>query len=498
MKAVRYLLVFVLLTIFGNAHAQFTDRFWAFGDSAAIDFSNINNPHPSVSALCNRGTCTSICDSTGRLLFYAGASMYIHTGNYFQGFVVNKDHQVMDNGLYVAGEDWYQGMIIVPDPGNINRFYLFSIMCLGPNEGLFYSIIDMTYNSGLGKVVQKNVNVFTDNLTDCIAAVRHGNGRDWWIVIRASGWDGYGNMTVRDEYYFYLVTPSGISNPIIQHLGVPVSTDCWRRMKFNKDGSKFFAINWYGTFDVSDFDRCTGLVTNTSNLNVNNVVIHPWSFALSANENVLYLSTTSNKFIQYDLTASNMFLTADTLIDSLGYNDQMGLVQTGPDGKVYLSSQSAIGLNQFSTIMNNNLSVVNYPDSLGASCDFQPYSFNLGSGHTMHGLPTFPNYSLGRLVGSNCDTLTVGIQNLSQEIKALNIYYNSYWSTAFVNAKKLKGRKYQFDVFTVDGQLLIQESGIIDNEYFTKDLNMTSLSDGVYVVRLITDKEVLTGKFVKR
>ena len=71
MKAIRSLLVFVLLLIFGSLNAQNTDRYWAFGDSAAIDFKNLSNPVSSSSTLRARGSCVSICDSVGDLLFYA-------------------------------------------------------------------------------------------------------------------------------------------------------------------------------------------------------------------------------------------------------------------------------------------------------------------------------------------------------------------------------------------------------------------------------------------
>jgi hypothetical protein len=62
------------------------------------------------------------------------------------------------------------------------------------------------------------------------------------------------------------------------------------------------------------------------------------------------------------------------------------------------------------TTINNNLSVINYPDSLGTACDFQPFSFNLGAGRTYFGLPNNPDYELGAWVGSPCDTLSVGLQ----------------------------------------------------------------------------------------
>ena len=188
MKAIKSLLVFVLLLVGGNVIAQNTDRFWAFGDSAAIDFRNLANPIPSSSILRARGTCVSICDSVGDLLFYASTPhtpAYPYTGIVGKrGHVVNKIHQTMQNGDSIVGAAWYQEMVIVPDPSSSSKYYLFSAGELSPIYGLFYSQIDLSYNNGLGKVVQKNVQINSDSIADGITAVRHGNGRDWWVIVR--------------------------------------------------------------------------------------------------------------------------------------------------------------------------------------------------------------------------------------------------------------------------------------------------------------------------
>ncbi|MBK7964952.1 MAG: hypothetical protein IPK10_06465 [Bacteroidetes bacterium] len=45
----RLLLLFILFTT--SVSAQFTDRYWVFGDSAAIDFKNLSSPQPAMSVL---------------------------------------------------------------------------------------------------------------------------------------------------------------------------------------------------------------------------------------------------------------------------------------------------------------------------------------------------------------------------------------------------------------------------------------------------------------
>ena len=125
MRWVVLMLMVMPLSLFG----QFTDRYWTFGDSAAIDFRNLSNPVPGEFVLRSRGTCASICDSAGNLLFYAGDPYvpYWLTGStYKQGYVVNMEHQMMENGDTIVGTLWYQEMVIVPNRANNQQFYLFS------------------------------------------------------------------------------------------------------------------------------------------------------------------------------------------------------------------------------------------------------------------------------------------------------------------------------------------------------------------------------------
>ena len=66
MKNIFLLLFFIA----ANAVAQNQNSVWIFGDSAGIDFSNLNNPVPVFSGMDERGSCASIADTSGNLLFY--------------------------------------------------------------------------------------------------------------------------------------------------------------------------------------------------------------------------------------------------------------------------------------------------------------------------------------------------------------------------------------------------------------------------------------------
>ncbi|CAN5474412.1 hypothetical protein BH11BAC2_BH11BAC2_10370 [soil metagenome] len=517
MRIVFYLFLLLLSVNCSKVHGQFTDRYWCFGDSAGIDFSNLSNPVPGHSILRVRGTCASICDSVGNLLFYAGSPdslSWLTSGNDDYGYVINKSHQKMQNGERLKSLLWYQEMIIVPDPGNSERFYLFTIGVVSMPAGIFYSVIDLSYNNGLGKVTQKNIQLQSFEVGDGLAAVKHGNGRDWWVFMKP-----YSNTAALDAFYSYLISPSGVSGPFIQHIGSPVQYGSILRLKFTSNGSKLYAMSAGNLFESYDFDRCTGLLSNTNTIHISNVTPpykKYWSFALSPDASKLYATSIelgANKetsfLTQYDLNASNVLASADTL-QIFSRPTEAGLLQIGPDNKIYLSCvdySPDCAWNYFYcdtswSTTNSNISVINSPDSLGAACNFQPFSFNLGGHRTYVGLPNNPNYELAKDSGSICDTLSVGLNELISNYSNLFVYYDAQWKIAFINADKLTGSKYELKIYDISGREIIQESGNLDSgadgyRSFTRDMDMSGYTSGLYIISLTTEKEKLVRKFVK-
>ncbi|MBK7969788.1 MAG: hypothetical protein IPK08_13070 [Bacteroidetes bacterium] len=86
-------------------------------------------------------------------------------------------------------------------------------------------------------------------------------------------------------------------------------------------------------------------------------------------------------------------------------------MRLAPDDKIYCSLNYYDGINTYpySDSLNNqfnqNLCVINDPDSAGLACNFTPFSFSLGGNETYWGLPNNPDYDLPALAGSPCDTL---------------------------------------------------------------------------------------------
>lgn len=495
-----FILLFVFFFFSYDLNAQNRNSIWCFGDSVLIDFSNPNNPVLGISSMDGRGSCVSIADSSGSLLFYANTRALV---NGFSGLIFNRNHQLMQNGDLVAGQAWYKEMVIVPDPGNAQEFYLFSICItsLCP-PGLYYSKIDMDQDGGLGAVIQKNSQLFSSRTVDGIAAVKHGNGRDWWVICRKMDPNYNGNK----RYFKYLVDPSGITPLDSQAIGQKNQGDLGT-LVFNSQGTQIAFLNTRGLIDVMNFNRCTGNLSQIKSIEPETPANIPWyvGAAFSPNGNYLYVSSNGNNstLFKYDLTLPDPAIARDTIWEFTDSTQPGGLLKLGPDGKIYLSN-AWNNLTQFNypyqdtmyNYVNMNLSVINDPDQPGLACNFQPYSFFLGGKRTYWGLPNNPDYELGPLVGSVCDTL-VGLYDPKTEDSQFFVFYNPSIQTAFLNANKLKGKNYILKVYDILGKEIISLSGPLTSNYFTKDMDCSLYSDGLYIVSFFTEKEKHNWRFVK-
>ncbi|MBK7965101.1 MAG: hypothetical protein IPK10_07280 [Bacteroidetes bacterium] len=237
---------FILLISFFNYEfcpAQSRNTIWCFGDSAGIDFTIPSSPQPYSSAMRSRGTAVSICDTLGQLLFYAHTGDTSNNGTNTRGNILNKDHQIMENGDSIVGISWYQEMVIIPMPGDSHKYYLFA-QDVTLTYGIYFSIIDMSLNNGLGKVILKNQQILNIRMADCITANKHGNGRDWWLYSIL----GNGNL-VSTPLYTYLITPAGILLDTLQDPGF-ISLGGFVEFRWNKQGNKMAYVNYSGLIQV--------------------------------------------------------------------------------------------------------------------------------------------------------------------------------------------------------------------------------------------------------
>ncbi len=410
MKA-KILFVFIFITL--NLKAQYTNLNWAFGDSCGIKFSTTGIDSMYRTSVKARGSCATVSDSLGNLIFYASAPHYqltINASQLAKGVLFNSSHQVVSNGDSLKSRSWYRELIIIPRPDHYKQFYVFQTGVT--MFDLNYTKVDMNQNNGLGYCTQKNVLLDTGYITDGLAAIKHGNGRDWWLLYRK--WTTGNNL-----YYATLITPSGISPPIIQAIGNPIYAG-FNRIIPSPDGNSIMCITNSGLLTQLDFDRCTGIFSNEREYHSGQIVIPEfefWDGAFSPDGSKFYSTAGDTTFYmyQFDLnqTVTNVFNTR-ILIDSIDTINYAGTaIRLAPDNRIYTSTWYYDNLHPpypypdtLYNAVNTHLGVINYPDSLGLTCNYNPLSVYLGGARTYIGLPNNPDYTLGKLVNSICDTLT--------------------------------------------------------------------------------------------
>jgi Secretion system C-terminal sorting domain len=497
-----------LLLLPGMVQGQFNNNYWVFGDSASIDWTNPALPQIIKVPVDSRGDCSSFKDTSGTRVYSCDIGNTLPRN----GVVINRYGTLFQNGDSLKGTSWYHDRLILPDPGNDSLIYVINagVTQSGP-YGLYYSKANYKANNDTGIVLQKNVQLNNLPAFDGLTAVRHGNGRDWWIVSQRWVAPTF-TVPVNDFYIFHLST-SPLSTPIIQNIGLAHTTNAGQVL-FNKDGSKFVMISLKGLIQICDFDRCTGQIIFCDSLQAESPgPSYPTllsSCAFSTDERFLYICEFSQSaqpsiIWQYDLTASNILASKDSIGGFNEYYISPYSLLLAPDGKIYLSS----GDDRFGwpypdtsiayTQVNMNLSVINQPDSLGLACDFQPFSFYLGGARTYYGLPNNPDYELGAWVGSPCDTLSVGLNpNPIPEASWMQAWYNHEWDMIHVNASKLQGKKGVLRLFDMQGRMVFEkQADVISGGYFTTEINMSGLANGVYMVNLVTEKEKISGKVGK-
>ncbi len=424
-------------------------------------------------------------DSNGNLLFSTNG-IYISNANgdtMLNGSGLNPGTYTTtyeNYGLAIAQAD-----LIIPFPGDSMKYYLFheTIDDGGFLTYFFHlSLIDMSLDSGRGGVVNKNDTLLTDVLVaGFVTGCKHANGRDWWVICHQYN---------SNKYFKFLVTPSGISGPFTQSIGKIMNNSGAGQTVFSPDGSKFAIYNAGDDLDIMDFDRCAGNFSNCIHVAINNSMGAAGA-AFSANSKVLYTSS-SNYIYQFDLTASNIPSTKTTVAVWDSFYSHIPLFATtfylcelAPNGKIYLSCGNGA----------DYLHVINYPDSVGISCNVCQHCVHLPT-YNAFTIPNFPNYFLGVDSASICDTLLTLQSTLSKEEDVgLKLFPNPATRVLYA-ALPEKFKIKNVKVFDAFGQEIhVVFSFIKNGEYL--EVNTTSLAQGVYFLELLSDKEKVVKRFVK-
>ena len=430
-------------------------------DSLEMDF---NHTHANIS------------DAIGNMMFY--------TNGYYLADATNDTMQNgsgLSPGAYAnAFSDGFgipQGALIIPKPNSSNLYYLFHNSADGysqpiPNSisyNFYVTTIDMNVNGGLGTVLSKNVSLLTDSMNPGkIAATKHANGRDWWVMI---------HRVNTNKFYKFLVTPNVILGPYSQNIGA-IRGDGAGQAWFSPDGKKYAYYYVNDGLDIFDFDRCTATLSNAVHVNMPFENGYNVGMAISPGSNALYVSNTQHVY-QFDLTAANIaasqltVATYDSFVSVFpgfpnGFATLFGLSALAPDGKIYITTGN-------STI---HMHTIDNPDVIGLGCNVNQHSVQLQSVY-FNTLPNHPNYFLG--CDTTCTTCLVGVPSLTPEgvmLRASPNPNNGNFTLQF-NVQSTAG---ELEIYDVMGKMVMRNYVAPWSQY--KRVDITQLKKGIYFCKL--------------
>ena len=123
MKIFYYYILFLSSNIL---FAQKEGNNWYFGWYVRLDFNSGSPVALANSAMYTRQVVASISDSNGNLLFYTNGLK-----------IWNKNNLIMANGTGLLGDTLSsQSALIVPLPGSLNKYYIFTIPGFGGSKWL--------------------------------------------------------------------------------------------------------------------------------------------------------------------------------------------------------------------------------------------------------------------------------------------------------------------------------------------------------------------------
>ena len=365
-------------------------------------------------------TCSTICDDEGNPLIWTNG-MQIRG----QGF------QMIEDTISYVPDDWTitkpsfwnwwyseynyaygfpipDGATILPDPGDARLYhviYQFSEWFEGDPRGfictkwLSASIrmnLDSTFTLISRDVLLGVSDVYFQHP---VKAVLHANGRDWWLYMLIRNSDQY-QLILLDQngFHFMGLHQSGIFMPHSSGLAT-ISP----HGNFMAAGVAVKNSNDQHVF-IYDIDRCSGSLAFRDSFSL---VTQLWpGFGFSSTEKYLYTSSDYNYLWQFDMDANDIGASRVLVGEYDGFvqgsfSTRFGPIMQTPDGRLYVVPTS--GSNEY-------LHVIDRPDEPGTACKLRQHAINLTVPQG-RSAPNIPNYRLGPLDGSPCDTL--GLNNLA-------------------------------------------------------------------------------------
>ncbi len=396
---------------------------WIFGEQGGINL-NKYPPEPVNSSIYSNEQCASVADSvTGALLFYAGGLSNTHFSLSDTGRCWNRNHNLMPNGSGLKGVTssgtTAQGYSIVPMIDSPGKYYLFSLNYQGITPGLYYSVVDMALDNGLGDIdtSRKNIVLDHESLSEAMVAVP-GNNCDVWLLVH----------TFKTPIFkAYRIHAGGIDAPVISEAGPRLDTlresalYSMCNMAVSPDRKNISLVNNYTSIFPGGqhlttphtsgvhlflFDPWTGKVSDHIRVHDKSI---GYGTAFSPDNSKLYVwmrdfgwsSSTDGVIRQFDIRVkdSATIAASATEIITRDIRTTLASLRLYRD-TIYVSTNA------------NTLDRINDPNTSGTACDYQPDAVTMNTGQrSVAGLPSevvYPYYGSYYFSNDTQALITIG------------------------------------------------------------------------------------------
>lgn len=286
------------------------------------------------------------------------------------------------------------------------------------------------------------------------------------------------------------MTNDTIKNIALQTIGDSIIYDGIGASIFSPDGSLYSNVDNLKDLNIFRFDRCTGLFYDSTYIQVPNPTPSTYDnrtvgMAFSANSRFLYVILYT-RIIQYDMQAANIAASQTYVAEwdtfSNPFYTRFLSAQLAPDNKIYIGTSASC----------YNLHYIDEPDSAGLACDVIQNTFAISS--TNHTVPTYPNYDLGRWVGSPCDTL-VGVNENEQDNYPIKVFPNPASDFITINYKILPNETAQFVLYNTMGEIVNKKN--LFGSFKSLLVHTNNLRNGVYSWSVFfKNRKTQSGKLV--
>ncbi len=419
MKSLKIFMLFVQCLLCISINAQKEGDTWVIGyydwgdpqlSVMHIDFSYLK---PRIEFHFNEKlkiceTAANICDANGTALIWTNGMEIFGTGGVKIADKISYDPDPLSYWNYwlldgkPIGFPALDGALVLPVPQSDNEYSLiYHFAEPHPTLGFLVSEfkesrVRLNADSSF-TLLSKDQVVIPRHLwyTQRVNACRHANGRDWWIIVSEAD---------SPIYYAFVLDPDGIH---IDHQG-----DVGENLKYGL-GQVAFSPN--GNFmarmdaisqtegqyiTLFSFDRCSGDLSFIDQFHTSAGYFTGAVF--SPSERFLYADDNTHLW-QWDLLANDI-ASSQTLIDTFDgfiepgwFGTYFGPMALAPDGRIYIAPTSG-GSRRFH--------VIDRPDLPSPDCRFLQHHIFLDKWNA-RSMPNIPNFRLGPIDGSPCDTLDI-------------------------------------------------------------------------------------------